>query len=172
MVKRIWPVVMILFGATTASALPPDALTADVALGMAQEAMLRCRADGFAVAVKVVDAGNVERAVVRDEGAGNLNIEYAQAKINAVLLTGRPSGSRPGGAPQVIEGAPRGVYGGMIGADGKTGHLLAGIDAGGAVPIRVGADVVGVIGVSGAPSPTRDTACATAGVAKFAERMK
>jgi len=43
---------------------------------------------------------------------------------------------------------------------------------GGGLPIRVGADWIGGIGVSGAPVPTADDACAKAGIAAIAESLE
>ena len=44
-------------------------LTMDAAQAIAQETMAKCRADGYKVTVRVVDAGNVMKALVRDDGA-------------------------------------------------------------------------------------------------------
>ena len=43
---------------------------------------------------------------------------------------------------------------------------------GGALPIKVGQDVVGAVGVSGAPGGEKDEACAAAGLAKVADKLK
>ena len=149
-------------------------ISAEVALSMVQEAVLKCRADGLKVSAKVVDASNVEKAFLRDDGAGATGVDVTQAKINSVLLTGRPSGLAPGGVPQTIPGAqPKmSVFGGLIGFDGATGRLVAGLDAGGAIPIKIGNDLVGVIAVSGAPTPDKDVACANAALAKVADKLK
>jgi uncharacterized protein GlcG (DUF336 family) len=42
----------------------------------------------------------------------------------------------------------------------------------GGVPIRVGNDVIGVVGVSGAPGGDQDEACSNAGTAKVASKLK
>ena len=149
-------------------------ISADLAAIMVQEAVLKCRADGVRITAKVVDASNLEKALLSDDGAAALTVEFAQAKINTVILTGRPSGAGPGGAPEVIEGASPGmsVFGGMIGIDAATGALIAGVDAGGAVPIKIGNEMVGVIAVSGASSPAKDIECANAALAKVADELK
>ena len=148
-------------------------VSADLALAMVQEAVMKCRADGFKVAAKVVDAANVERAALRDDGAMSIHLQFAQSKINSVLLTGRPSGSNPNGAPTMIKGAApkQTAFGAVLGTD-ASGQLMAGIDAGGAIPIMAGGAMIGVIGVGGAPSPTNDIACASAGLAKVADKLK
>jgi uncharacterized protein GlcG (DUF336 family) len=43
---------------------------------------------------------------------------------------------------------------------------------GGGVPIKVGSDTIGAIGVGGAPRSDKDEACAAAGVAKIADKLK
>lgn len=46
------------------------------------------------------------------------------------------------------------------------------VGAAGGVPIKVGNDVIGPIGVSGAPGGDKDEACAVAGLAKIQEWLK
>jgi uncharacterized protein GlcG (DUF336 family) len=40
------------------------------------------------------------------------------------------------------------------------------------VPIKVGSEVIGAVGVSGAPGGEKDEACATAGLRKAANQLK
>lgn len=154
------------------AAQPPSPLTLDIAETIAHETVARCRADGLKVAVLVLDAANVTKVALRDEGTSQVNLDFAQAKANSVLLTGLPSGLAPGGAPVTVKGATpqKSAYGGMIGVSG--GKLLAGVDAGGAVPIMLGGTMIGVVAVSGAPVAASDRACAEAGIAKVADRLK
>jgi uncharacterized protein GlcG (DUF336 family) len=42
------------------------------------------------------------------------------------------------------------------------------VAVGGGVPIKVGNEVIGAVGVSGAPGGEKDEACANAGIAKVA----
>jgi uncharacterized protein GlcG (DUF336 family) len=42
----------------------------------------------------------------------------------------------------------------------------------GALPIKVGDDVIGAVGVSGAPGGDKDEACAKAGIDKVAAELK
>lgn len=148
-------------------------LSADLAAIIAQEAVRACRADGVKVSVKVVDAANVEKAFLRDDGAGLITVEFAQMKINAVILTGRPSGSLPN-TPQTLPGttAQRPILPGMLGLEAAAGKVLVAADVGGAIPIKIGNELIGAIGVSGAPSADKDIACANAGLAKVADKLK
>jgi uncharacterized protein GlcG (DUF336 family) len=148
-------------------------LSADVAMMIAEAAVQKCRADGIKVAAKVVDATNTEKAFLRDDGAPALTVDFAQAKINTVMLTGRPSGG-PGGAVVPAQGLSpqKPTFGGVVGLDPASGKTTMGVEAGGAVPIKIGSDLVGAVGVSGAPKPEQDLACANAGLAKVADKLK
>ena len=42
----------------------------------------------------------------------------------------------------------------------------------GGVPIKVGNDVIGAVGVSGAPGGDKDEVCSNAGIAKVASKLK
>jgi uncharacterized protein GlcG (DUF336 family) len=51
-------------------------------------------------------------------------------------------------------------------------HLTGVIAARGALPIKVGDEVIGAVGVSGAPGGEKDEACAKAGIDKVADQLK
>jgi len=132
-------------------------LTVDVAQTIAQEAMAKCRADGYKVSVRVVDHANIEKAFVRDDGAGMATVQVATMKANSVMAFGRPSGpppNLPAGAP-----VPAPVVPGTINAMGG-------------VPIKVGDQVIGAVAVSGAPGGDKDAACANAALTKVADKLK
>jgi uncharacterized protein GlcG (DUF336 family) len=46
------------------------------------------------------------------------------------------------------------------------------VGVGGGVPIRAGNEVIGGVGVSGAPGGEKDEVCANAGIAKVADALK
>jgi uncharacterized protein GlcG (DUF336 family) len=132
-------------------------LTLEVAQAIAQEAMAKCHADGFKVTVHIVDTGNVLKVFLRDDGTPRSNVEFARMKAAAAVIYGRPSGppaSLPAGAPV----PPPAIPGTTNGAGG--------------VPIKVGDQLIGAIGVSGAPSGDKDAACANFALAKLADRLK
>ena len=132
-------------------------LTVDVAQTIAQEAMMKCRADGYKVTVRVVDGANNLKAFLRDDGAGMATGDVARMKANTVMSFGRPSGPPPNLAP----GAP------------VPPPLLPGtINAMGGVPIKVGDQLIGAVAVSGAPGGEKDAACANAALAKVADKLK
>src|SRR5215831_14466527 len=120
--------------AAVAMAMTPNAfaqqgaktLSSDMAAMMIQAAVAKCRAEGSKNTVKVVDASNVEKAFLHDEGASAVTIEFAQAKINTVLLTGRQSGANADAMPNIIKGAnpKQTIFGGMSAIDNATGKLV------------------------------------------------
>src|SRR5580698_1693008 len=67
-------------------------ITIDIAHTIAQEAMAKCRADGYKVTVTVVDGANVLKAFLRDDGARPTTVDVARMKANTVIAYGRPSG--------------------------------------------------------------------------------
>jgi uncharacterized protein GlcG (DUF336 family) len=132
-------------------------LTIDLAQTIAQEAMARCRADGYKVTVTVVDSANLVKVLMRDDGAARATIEIGRMKDNSVMGFGRASGppaNLPPGAP-----VPAPILPGTINAMGG-------------VPIKVGDQLIGAVSVSGAPGGDKDAACANAGLAKVAEKLK
>jgi uncharacterized protein GlcG (DUF336 family) len=46
------------------------------------------------------------------------------------------------------------------------------VGVGGGVPIHAGNEVIGAVGVSGAPGGEKDEVCANAGIAKVADALK
>ena len=80
--------------ATSAFAQLPSTkvLTMDVAQTIAEEAMAKCRADGYKVTVVVVDGLNAPKVLLRDDGATAATTEVARMKATATMLYNRPSG--------------------------------------------------------------------------------
>jgi len=132
-------------------------LTMDVAQQIAQEAMAKCRADGYKVTVLVVDAMNAPKAMLRDDGATPSTTEVAKMKATATMLYNRPSG--PAQPPPAGQAAPPATIPGTINAQGG-------------VPIKVGDATIGAVAVSGAPGGDKDAACANAALAKLADKLK
>jgi uncharacterized protein GlcG (DUF336 family) len=132
-------------------------LTLEVAQTIAQDAIARCRADGFKVSVTVVDSANILKAFLRDDGAPMATVEVGRMKTNSVMAFGRPSGppaNLPAGTP-----APPAILPGTINAMGG-------------VPIKVGDQLIGAVSVSGAPGGDKDAACANAALSKVADKLK
>jgi uncharacterized protein GlcG (DUF336 family) len=138
--------------------LPPSrVLTLDVAQSIAQETLNQCRANGYKVAVLVVDSLNSPKAMLRDDGTSPSTAEAAKMKATSAMLYNRPSG--PPQQPPPGTTAPPATIPGTI-------NSLGG------VPIKFGDITIGAVGVSGAPGGDKDAACANAALAKLADRLK
>jgi uncharacterized protein GlcG (DUF336 family) len=152
---------LLLVSAFSITALSQELLTQKVismemAQTMAQGAIMQCRADGYRVTVTVLDNGGHPKVVIRDDGAGLGTIDLSRRKAYASLVFRQTSGevTKRFGAmtpPPSIEGTV----------------MLAG-----GVPIKVGNETIGAIGVSGAPGGDKDEVCANAGLAKVADKLK
>ena len=152
-------VVLVVAGCLTALAqglITQKALSADAAQNVARGALDKCRADGYRVSVTVIDEGNRLKAFVRDDGSGPHTIDFSRKKAYSALTFKRTSGEM-GKAWAENPPAPN--------IDGTTGSA-------GGVPIKAGGQVIGAIGVSGAPGGDKDEACANAGIAKIAAELK
>ena len=132
-------------------------LTMDVAEAIAQEAMTKCRADGYKVTVLVVDGLNAPKVLLRDDGATAATTEVAKLKATATMLYNRPSG--PAQPPPPGTAAPPATIPGTINAQGG-------------VPIKVGDATIGAVAVSGAPGGDKDAACANAALTKVANKLR
>jgi uncharacterized protein GlcG (DUF336 family) len=136
-------------------------LTLDVAEIIARGALEKCRADGLKVTVVVVDGLNSPKVLIRDDGATAATTEAARMKATTAMLYDRPSGPTnppPPGTP--VPPAP----------------IPGTFNAQGGVPIRVNQVTIGAVGVSATQNPRggqeKDAACANAGIAKAADKLR
>jgi uncharacterized protein GlcG (DUF336 family) len=133
-------------------------VSSELAQQLVDRVVAKATALGVAENVAVLDDGGNLTAFRRMDGAPILCIEMARNKAYTALF----------GAPtedffKFIEGDPA---------------LLAGIPMqggvaafGGGMPLKVNGEIVGAIGVSGAPSVDDDIACARAAVAVLCEAV-
>jgi uncharacterized protein GlcG (DUF336 family) len=141
----------------SSSASAQKVITLDMAQTIAQEAMATCRANGFKVTVLVVDALNMPKVLLRDDGAPASTTEVAKMKANSTMLYNRPSGPAQPLPPGTA--APPSLLAGTLNVQGG-------------VPIKVGDATIGAVAVSGAPGGEKDAACASTGIAKVADKLK
>lgn len=131
-------------------------MSLDTALKAARAAIDACRKEGVQIAVTVIDRGGHAQAVLRDVLAPDLTLKVSQAKAYAAMSFVTPTSqlqerfARPFDPPAV---------GGLV------------ITAGG-IPIRAGGELVGGIGVSGAPSGQVDERCARQGYEAIVEDLE
>jgi uncharacterized protein GlcG (DUF336 family) len=133
-------------------------LTLPIAVAMAQTAVQTCTAQGFKVSAHVLGRNAEVLVAMRGDGTGPHTMENSMRKAYTARMQRRPSG----------EFAKAAKDNPTIGAL----HLANMIPAQGALPIKVGDDVIGAIGVSGAPGGDKDEACAKAGIDKVADQLK
>jgi uncharacterized protein GlcG (DUF336 family) len=131
-------------------------LSLDVALAIAHGALDQCRADGFRVTVTIVDAAGMVKVQMHDDGAGPHTMDFSRKKAYSALTFKRTSGET-GKAWAAAPPAPL---------------ITDAVGTPGGVPIKVGNDVIGAVGVSGAPGGDKDEVCSNAGIAKVASKLK
>lgn len=134
-------------------------LTPETALTAARAAMAACRAQGYQVAVAVVDRAGLTQVLLRDRFAGAHTSEVATNKAWTAASFRTPTSSL---ADETQAGRP------MSGLRNLPRFLAAG---GGAV-IEGGGSVFGAIGVSGAAGGEADEACAQAGIKAIADAIE
>jgi uncharacterized protein GlcG (DUF336 family) len=133
-------------------------LTAEAANAMVMSALAECQKNGYRVSAAVIDRGGNLLAFIRDPIAGPHTAESSRRKAFTSATFGMTSA-----AFATLTANP-----GAAGLKDLTGVFAL---AGG-VPIKVGNDVLGGIGVGGAPGGEKDEACASAGLAKVADQLK
>jgi uncharacterized protein GlcG (DUF336 family) len=134
-------------------------LSASLAAELAMAAVAACAQKNYHVGVVVLDTSGVQQAALRDDGAAAQNVLNANDKAYTAASFGTDTA-------ELVE---RSKTGGVSSAFAKVPHLL--LNAGGVV-IKVGDEVVGAIGVSGAPGGDNDAVCAKAALEKIKDRMK
>jgi uncharacterized protein GlcG (DUF336 family) len=134
-------------------------LTPETALKAAEAALKKCRADGFQVAVAVVDRSGVVQAVLRDRYAGPHTPDMAISKAWTAVSFRTNTGTL---ATETQAGKP------MSGIRNRPGVAAVG----GGRLIEGAGSLLGGIGVSGAPGGERDDACADAGIKAIREAIE
>ena len=129
-----------------------------MSLAIIQGALEQCTKDGYKVSVTIVDkAGNVA-ASVRGDGTGPHTMEFSRLKA----YTARTRNQTSLQTMKLLEDP----------ANAFLRQIPGVVGVGGGVPIRAGTEVIGAIGVSGAPGGEKDEVCANAGIAKVTDALK
>jgi uncharacterized protein GlcG (DUF336 family) len=133
--------------------LPREAvLPLALATKAASVAVEKCAKDGYRVTAAVVDKAGVLRAQLRGDGAGPHTIDSSKRKAYTAGSTGRATSE----LAELVVKAPH------LHSLGKMNENI--LILGGGLPIQFGSEVVGGIGVGGAPGTQFDDACAQAGL--------
>lgn len=133
-------------------------LSAQTANAMVIAAVEQCQKDGYKVSAAVVDRSGNMVAFLRDPASGPHTAESSRRKAFTSATFGMTSA-----AFTTLTANP-----GAAGLKDLTGVFAL---AGG-VPIKIGNETLGGIGVGGAPGGDKDEACATAGLQKVADQLK
>ena len=133
-------------------------ISMEAAREAASVAVDQCRKNGFKVTVTVVDNRGGVKVVLHDDGANPHTIENSLRKAYTSLTSRSPSGEY---GKRVVSN-PQSV--GLL-------HLDKITTLEGALPIMAGKELIGAIGVSGAPGGDKDAVCAQAGLDKIAKAL-
>src|SRR6266498_3696241 len=152
-------------GAGAQGLIPSQKLSASLANKLVGEAVASCAQKGYAVTAVVVDLDGVRQAVLRGNGAPihSLDNAFYKAYSSASLTLGRTEESTKVIAERMAKNAPTTV---------PQTPLPNVTYAVGGVAIMAGGNIIGGIGVSGAPGGQFDEECARAALAKIQDRMK
>ncbi len=134
-------------------------ISLELANQIAAATVASCSAAGYNVAAAVVDRAGSLRALQRADNAGPHTLSSSQAKAYT-------SASAKNTTTAMMEGAQKNPAGANLVY--MPGFLLLG----GGVPIKVGNEVIGAVGVGGAPGGHLDEKCAMDGIAKVPDLLK
>jgi len=129
-----------------------------LSMAMMQGALDQCTKDGFKVSVVVVDKSGNVAASVRGDGTPPHTMEFARMKAYTARTRSQTS-------LQTMKQMEDPAFAFLRQIPNVVG-------VGGGVPIKAGNEVIGGIGVSGAPGGDKDEVCANAGIAKVADALK
>ncbi len=127
------------------------------AMELASAGLERCRADGYKVTVTVLNRHARTAVVLSDDGVNPHTVENSMRKAYTAFTTRSPSGemakrTQPGLAGFMLLDRITSIEGGLpIFASNK--------------------ELVGAIGISGAPGGEKDAACAQAGLDRIARSL-
>ena len=141
-----------------AQLLDQKAIPAAMAMTMAQVAIETCKGNGYAVSVAVVGRAGELILQVRGDETGPHTVENSFRKAYSARTFRSPSG-------ELAERLKKDPLLPLI-------HLTNVVAAQGALPIKAGDDVIGAIGVSGAPGGEKDEVCSKAAIDKVADQLK
>ena len=133
----------------------------NITLGLAQTianaAIERCRSMGYKVSVTVVDRAGLAVVMMRDDGAGLNTQEGSDRKAYTARAFSQPSAA----FVKRLQDRPD-----TVGSRQYT-RVLA---LAGGLPIKVGDEIVGAVGVS--RTPGKDDECSQAGIDKVSDQLK
>jgi uncharacterized protein GlcG (DUF336 family) len=142
-----------------ADTLPTHRIPAALAAEAAGAAVAACAGQGYHETAAVLDADGTTIATLRGDGAGIHTIDSAFDKAYTAVSFKNDT----------LALADRAKGEDSIAPLAKLPHVMF---FGGGVVIKLGDEVIGSIGASGAPGAKLDDACAKAGLDKIRDRLK
>lgn len=146
-------------GAAQAQVLQERNVSLAAAVAIARGAVEACAARNFAVSATVVDRAGLVRATLRADRAGPHTLEsslrkgYTAASMRTLTSALQQATTENPGARNLV-------------------YLPGVLALGGGVPVRAGDDVIGGVGVGGAPSGQIDEECANAGIERARDLLR
>ena len=154
------PIATLANAEAAASLIVTHRIPAALALEAVGEAVTVCAAMGYTESAVLLDAGGNTQASLRGDEAGLATLENADHKAYTAVAYKIDTSALVAKAKTGAEMSP---------ALNRLPRLI--LSPGGVV-IKFNDEIVGAIGASGAPLGSKDEACARAGVAKIADRIK
>ncbi len=142
-----------------ADAILTHRIPAALAAEAVTEAVASCAKQGYRETAVVLDADGAVIATLRGDGAGIHTIDSAHDKAYTAVSFKNDT----------LALADRAKGEGSIAPLAKLPHVMF---FGGGVVIKLGDEVIGSIGASGAPGAKLDDACSHAGLDKIRDRLK
>ena len=133
-------------------------LSLDTAVAITTTTAATCKAQGYRVSVHVVGRNGEVLVALRGDNASPHTMENSMRKAYTARTFRVPSGEM---VKRLKENPQLGAV-----------YLTNVIATQGALPISVGDDVIGAVGVSGAPGGDKDEVCAKSGIDKVADQLK
>jgi uncharacterized protein GlcG (DUF336 family) len=132
-----------------------------LAVEAAQVAAATCTANGYKTTVLIVDSAGVPVVLLSGDGAPERTQMIATSKVTIALRYNASSG-------EVVNRAKTdAALAAELKADPKIGRPFQG-----ALLLKVGAETIGAIAVSGAPGGEKDEVCGQAAVDKIKDRLR
>jgi uncharacterized protein GlcG (DUF336 family) len=149
------------FAAAPALAQAPQVeknISMGMSLAILQGTLEQCTKDGYKVSITIVDKSGAVAAQLRGDGTSPHTMEFSKLKAYTARIRGVPSLQ----LIKLLEDP----------ANAPLKQIPGLVAVGGGVPIKAGNEVIGGVGVSGAPGGEKDEVCANAGIAKVADALK
>lgn len=134
-------------------------ISLELASQIAAATVAACQGAGYAVSAAVVDRAGQLRALQRADNAGPHTLGASQQKAFT-------SASAKNTTLAMMENAQKNV------AAANLVYIPGFLLVGGGVPIKVGTETIGAVGVGGAPGGHLDEACAMSALDKVKDQLK